>query len=103
MISVNLRQYRNGKRLPQRRVAEFAGCSLKSYQSYEEGRAYPPLPVLLKLKDLYALGSVEDLENPPAENPKKRTIKDVLYDKYLALPKDKREIIDFILANNQLK
>lgn len=58
-IAKKLRELR-GRKL-QKEVAAALGINMKKYQAYEEGRAEPSAELLLKIKTLYQLTSVDEI------------------------------------------
>lgn len=60
IIADNLKRLRQANRLTQAAVAEGIGVNHKTFQKYEEGRAYPPIPKLKAIAEFYA-HTVDDL------------------------------------------
>ncbi|MBN8852243.1 MAG: hypothetical protein BGO55_00675 [Sphingobacteriales bacterium 50-39] len=52
-FSKNITHLRNKKNRTQQEIADALGVKLKRYQAWEEGRALPRLPLLLKLCELH--------------------------------------------------
>ncbi len=50
-IAAHLREYRKDRALTLREMAKYLTVTMRCYQSYEEARAKPPLPVLLDICD----------------------------------------------------
>lgn len=59
-VADNLKRLRTAGRFKQREVAEGVGISVRKYQSYEEGRASPPLETLIYLAHFHSV-TVNDL------------------------------------------
>jgi DNA-binding XRE family transcriptional regulator len=60
-IAANLKSLRSGKGLTQQAVSDELEIPIKTYRAYEEGRAEPPMNMLIKLRQLYGLTTVEQL------------------------------------------
>lgn len=51
MFGKRLRAARMARKLTQQRLADIIGCSLNSYQKYEQGERYPSYNILVLLAD----------------------------------------------------
>lgn len=100
-IAKNLKYLREQRQLSQQRITEL--LKLKSnglYQHYEGGRAIPPLPVLLKLSDMYDV-SVKDMALTDLEiSIKKQVVSEekMIYSKYMIQPPRIKKAIDCLLG-----
>jgi len=92
-----LKKIREARKQTQNTVANGIGIKRGAYQAYEEGRAYPPLPVLFKLAEWYGLNSLDQLLGitPVVVSPG-----DELYHAYQAARPASRKIVDIALNYN---
>lgn len=67
-IAQNLKFLRARQGLTQKQLAEQLGVKQPVIGSYEEGRAFPPLPVLLKLADFFQV-SLDELSRTDLNKP----------------------------------
>lgn len=62
LLAKNLSRLRKEKTWTQKKVADFLGIKIRTYQAMEECRVEsPPLMILFKIKDLYRLKTIEQL------------------------------------------
>lgn len=96
-IPQRLKSIREGRKLTQEKVAKAIGTKRGTYQTYEEGRATPGIPTLIKLSNFYGFHSLDQLlgivENKEPEQPP-------LVLAYHSVDLEKRRIVDFILNLN---
>ncbi len=52
-MSTPIKTLRKKVNLSAKEVADYLGCSLKTYRKYEKGKIYPTVPVLKKLSFYY--------------------------------------------------
>lgn len=93
-IPLRLRQLRNERGLTQGQVAIKIRKKSNAYQAYEEGRAVPPLDVLIKLAEAYGFYSIDRLLGIEKEQ---QIALDEIAAAYHAVDPEKRKIVDFIL------
>ena len=96
-IPLRLKGLRESHKRTQEKVAAGVGVKRKTYQAYEEGRATPPIPILIKIAAFYGLYSLDQLlgmeelkEHEPSGFMKA----------YHSVDLEKRKIVDFILNLN---
>ena len=93
----SLKEARAKNKMTQKQVSLCIGISLPRYQSYEEGRAVPPLPIAYKIAQLYQT-TIEDLfisnELKINEMDKDRE----LFNKYSSLSERDKAIVDAVLG-----
>lgn len=94
-IPQRLKSVRESRRLTQEKVAAGIGSKRGTYQTYEEGRATPGIPILIKLSIFYGynsldqlLGITEEKEQPP------------VLTAYHSADEQKRKIVDLVLNLN---
>lgn len=95
--AAKLKEIRDNRRLTQERVANGIGIKRGAYQAYEENRALPPLPVLLKLAEFYDLHSLDLLLGI---TPVPKSLGDELFHKYQAAKPANKQIVDLALNYN---
>ena len=94
-VAARLKELR-GKRT-QGQIADVIGLKRGAYQAYEEGRANPPLPTLLKLAAYYDLHSLDKLLGIEKAE---QTQKDELLMLYQCAKPAARKIVDIALNYN---
>lgn len=100
-LAKNLKHLREQKQLSQQQITDL--LKLKSnglYQHYEGGRAIPPLPILLKLSDMYGV-SVKDMALTDLERPSKKPAiseEKIFYSKYMTQPPRIKKAIECLLG-----
>lgn len=96
-IPQRLKTIRESRNLTQLKIANAIGMKRGTYQTYEEGRASPGIPVLIKLSTFYGFNSLDQLlgmeEGKEQEQPP-------LLAAYHSVDLEKRKIVDFILNLN---
>lgn len=65
-IAKNLRRLRAGLR--QKQVAAALGINPEAYKKYEQGKAWIPVWVLIRIKKFYNLQSLDEILRTPAVN-----------------------------------
>jgi transcriptional regulator with XRE-family HTH domain len=96
MISSNLKYYRARLGKTQAEIAALIGIPAGTYQTYETGRAEPSLHILVKLRNIFGLHSVEELINRD-HTKEKEDLKSLLHQKYLGASEKSRMIVDLVL------
>lgn len=66
-IAQRLIELRNSRNMTQQNAALILGLKLGRYQSYEEERAQPPIPVVIKIAKYYGLSLDQFFEGCPEE------------------------------------
>ena len=94
-IPRRLKDLRTQHKYSQSQVAVGIGMKRGAYQAYEEDRAAPPVKTLLKLSAFYGFYSLDLLLG--IEGKQKQIITELMK-AYLSLDREKRKIVDFILA-----
>lgn len=74
-------------------TASLLNLKRPTYQAYEEGRAVPPLSVLIQLKEMYGFKTIDDLITP-GRLPESQ---DQLTAAYKMAPKRVKDAIDALL------
>lgn len=95
----NIKFYRKLKGWTQQDLANrLPGVSRSSIGSYEEGRAFPSYPTMVKMVQLFDLDNFEELIQKRSEKHVGQADKKKgFYDRYRILTSDKKKIVDFIL------
>lgn len=93
-IGARLKEVRKKEGYRLKDAADAAGVDIKLYQAYEAGRARTPVNVLLSLSEFYGYYSVDTLLGLKPGISKGTT---PFMQKYLALSRDYRKIVDYIL------
>jgi predicted transcriptional regulator len=91
-IISNLKKYRQDCKLSTADVAKLIPMKPGTYRKYEEGRSQPNIATLLRLKEIFGLGSVDELLTDTTGGKKES-----IAEKYYTLPPDKRQIVDFVM------
>lgn len=94
-IPQRLKAIRESRKLTQAKVATAIGVKRGTYQTYEEGRATPGIPLLIKLSSFYGFYSLDQLLGIEEEKQQQEVIK-----AYHSVEPEKRRIVDFILNLN---
>ena len=95
-LAKNLQRLRKENGFTQQSLADEIGIKRSNIGAYEEGRAEPPMQVLITLRDLYGLKTVEQFYSLCEGKAKKSN---PLFEKYNSLPDYKKKIVDFIIHN----
>lgn len=97
-IASKLKDLRKRRGCTQEYVAKAIGIGRPAYGSYEEGRAEPSIPVMLRLVKFYHLESIDHMLG------EKFTVADddlnSIVKAYLRLRPEMRKVVDFILKQN---
>jgi len=96
-IPQRLKDLRDTHKRTQEKVAAGIGVNRKTYQSYEEGRATPPIPVLIKISAFYGYYSLDVLLGMEGVKEQEQT---GFVKAYHSADMEKRKIVDFILNLN---
>lgn len=96
-IAQRLKDLRKHAGLTQEQLAKAIGITRSAYGSYEEGRAEPPIPVMVRFVMFYKLDSIDHLIGfVPGGNAKVHPFLNAYY----SLPAKMKLIVDFILKQN---
>jgi len=93
-ISQRLKQLRNKRGFTLGKIANLLGVKVSRYQHYENGRAAPPIHMLIRLSGIYGLTLDELVVGKTNPNTSK------IEEQYQQLSSDMKKIVDFILAND---
>lgn len=94
-IPQRLKAVRESRGLTQVKVAAGIGANVKAYQKYEEGRATPSIPTLMKLSNFYSFNSLDQLLGIAEEKEQPLFIT-----AYHSADEQKRKIVDLVLNLN---
>lgn len=94
-VSKHLKKYRLLAKFTGKEVANLIGIEPGTYGSYEEGRSFPPFQVLLQLRNLYGLRTVESF----IEGTEPIDSVGTIYSRYARLSAEKKKIVDLLLSS----
>lgn len=94
-IPQRLKAVRESRGLTQQKVAAGIGSKRGTYQTYEEGRATPGIPILMKLSIFYGFYSLDQLLGITEETEQPEVAK-----AYHSADEQKRKIVDLVLNLN---
>lgn len=69
IFACNLKILRKELNLTQRELAENLGIKRSSIGAWEEGRAYPPIPILIKLSEYLRIDDLYKFLTAPIKQP----------------------------------
>lgn len=100
ILSTNLRKERNRLNLTQSKAAQRIGIPLRNLQAYEEGRAEPPVRVVLNIAEAYNITDITGFLTNPQYNPNQRskTQPTRLEKAYSKLQGKEKTIVDVLLG-----
>jgi len=98
-IPQRLKSIRESRKLTQEKIANGIGIKRSAYASYEEGRATPPIPLLIKLAFFYKLNSLDQLLGISIEVEMAQE-SNSFNNAYHSIDPERRKIVDFVLNLN---
>lgn len=99
-IAERLKDLRKQKRLTQAQTADAIGITRSAYGSYEEGRAEPSIPILLRFVKFYRFESIDQLLGEMPGNV--QNVEHPVLKAYYRLKPDMKAIVDFILTQEKM-